>query len=170
MHSVSVSRMFFAASLVSYDSEQGALNRAKCECEPVFSQCWQVGCYDTGMVVLCISGDPGEEGSCLEIQLGKDGEQDRAYLVTQFSACMCISDVSSAIHTCSKSFTEKSFLLKKLNLTALMLQQIIPWVGSSFGFTMDVQKQIEIAVSLQTSERKGTCYTRTEDVKMYTDM
>lgn len=108
---VSVSRMCFATSLESYASEQGALNTAKCECESVLAQCWQMRFYNTGMVVLCISGDPSGEGSCLDIQFGKDGEQDRACSVAQFSACMYISGASSAVHTCSKKcFTENSFL------------------------------------------------------------
>lgn len=51
-----------------------------------------------------------------------------------------------------------------------MLERIIPWVGSSFGFTRDVQRQIEIAINLQTSESKGAFYTRREDVRMYADM
>lgn len=51
-----------------------------------------------------------------------------------------------------------------------MLQQVIPWVGSSFGFATDVQRQIEIAINLQTSENKGACYTRREDLRMYTDI
>lgn len=61
------------------------------------------------------------------------------------------------------------FCLKKLNVTALMLQ-VTSWVGGSFGFTRDVQRQIEIAVNLQTSESRSACYSRREDVRMYADM
>lgn len=71
-----------------------------------------MGFYDTGMIVLCNSGDPSRDESCLDIQLGKKmGEQDRACSVAQSLSCMYISGVSSAVLICSKKcFTENSFL------------------------------------------------------------
>lgn len=131
---VSASRTCFAASLVSYASEQGAPNTDKCE--SVVAQCWQMGFYNIGTVFLHILGDPRGEGSWPDIQLDKDGEQDRTCSVAQFSACMyytfLVSPVLSA-HVLRSVLEKILFCLNKLNLTALMLQQIIPWVGSSFA-------------------------------------
>lgn len=67
-------------------------------------------------------------------------------------------------------FQKIVFCLKKLNLTAVMIQQIVPWVGSLLAL-LGISRQADgAAANLQASESKNACCTRREDTRMYADM